>query len=57
MKFVSYYGLNVLILSLESKDNPIAYNDSYYIRENDETKEIIGVKGILALQKMFADNI
>lgn len=53
MKFVSYYGKTVLVLELESQDAPVAYNDAYYERENNETTKVEGIARILAVTQRF----
>lgn len=53
IKFVSYYGKTVLVLELESQNEPIAYNDAYYERENNETTKVEGVAGTLAVMQRF----
>lgn len=56
LKFVSYYGLNVLVLQLLSQNKPIVYSDKYYVRENDETKALDGAGAITSLLEIFQGN-
>ena len=53
MKFVSYYGKTILVLELESANEPISYNDKFYERQNNETVLIEGASGTLAIFQRF----
>ena len=53
MKFPTYSGRTLLVLHLQSKDKPVAYEDKYYIREGNNSKEVIGVSAITALLSRF----
>lgn len=53
MKIPSYYDYSVLVLHLKSSDMPVAYNDSYYLRNGSNNDEVKGVSSINALQDRF----
>lgn len=53
MKFVKYYGKTILVFELESQDEPICYNNTFYERENNETIKIEGADAIMALLARF----
>lgn len=56
MKFPNYCGRTLLVLHLQSKDKPIAYNDRYYIREGNNSIELSGAQAITALINRFNSN-
>ena len=53
MKIPSYYDYSVLVLHLKSTDMPVAYNDTYYLRNGSNNDEVKGVSSINALQDRF----
>lgn len=54
LKFVNYYELSIIILKLESQNEPLSFCDKYYRRENDETIEVKGAAEISALFSLFS---
>ncbi len=53
MKVPSYYDCSLLVLHLRSKDQPITYNDAYYVRNGSNNVEVKGISNIIALQNRF----
>ena len=53
MKLVQYYGRDVLVLELESENEPVSYGDEFYIRESNDTTKLSTTMAI-ALSKRFA---
>lgn len=54
MKFVKYFGKTIMVLELESKNNPVAYNNCFHVRENSETVKVEGASETMALLSRFA---
>lgn len=53
IKFTKYYDRTILVLELESKDAPVAYNDSYFERQGNNVIAVTGVSAIKALEARF----
>lgn len=53
MKLVQYYGKDILVLELLSDNEPVAYNDEYFVREGNDTKKLTTQQAI-SLNKRFA---
>ena len=54
MKFVSYYSHTILVLELQSQNEPLYYNNEFFERQNNETCRVEGAKDIMALMQRFA---
>lgn len=54
MKLVQYFGRDILVLELESGDEPVAYSDDIYIREGNDTNRLSTPMAI-ALSKRFSE--
>lgn len=53
IKVMSYYGNDVVIFSLVSMYEPIAFEDKYYIRSNNDCEEVKGASANIALYNSF----
>ena len=51
--FINYQNKDILILCLESNNSPVSYDNKFYIREGNDTKEIIGADKTMALMSRF----
>lgn len=54
MKFPCYHGKSILILALKSDRQPFLYNDKYYVREGNDTKEISTTRECISYEKKFS---
>lgn len=51
MKLVQYYGKDILVLELESSDEPVAFDDNIYVREGNDTCPLKPVDAIKLSQR------
>ena len=56
LKLVQYYGKDILVLELQSGNEPIAFNDEYYVREGNDTTKLTTQQAI-NLNKQFAKEV
>ena len=56
LKLVQYYGKDILVLELESDNEPVAFNDEYYVREGNDTTKLTTQQAI-NLNRQFAKSI
>ena len=56
LKLVQYYGKDILVLELQSGNEPVAFNDEYYVREGNDTTKLTTQQAII-LSKQFANSI
>ncbi len=56
LKLVKYYGKDILVLELQSDNEPIAYDDEFYVREGNDTIKLTAPMAI-ALSKKFLQTI
>ena len=53
IKTITYYGYEIIIFSLTSGDMPFSFDNTYYVREGNNCKEIKGAKETSALFNLF----
>lgn len=53
MKLISYYDKLILVLELQSFDEPVIYDNGLYKREGNDTLRVDGMKEITAIQDLF----
>ena len=56
LKLVQYYGKDILVLELQSGNEPVAFNDEYYVREGNDTTRL-STQQAINLSKQFANSI
>lgn len=53
MKLPIYHDSSLLVLSLKSDNSPVAYNDTYYLRNGSFIEEVKGISAITSLIDRF----
>lgn len=53
LRFPKYYGVTLMMMELQSGDNPVIYEDIYYERQGNNAIKVEGVKGMKAVESRF----